>query len=100
MALQLDLAATPIGVAFNAAYARIQGVYVEKTQAFVTVGFYASQDARDGGAQPFMTKRLDFDGAKLPALSGALSGTAVDVTLTNFYDGLKQLPDFAGATDC
>jgi predicted GNAT family acetyltransferase len=56
----------------------------------VTVYGFASQEARESGAQPISAVKQQFTGDQYEA----------DVTRSIVYNWIKQLPQFAGATDC
>jgi len=99
MALRLSIENTSVGVAFSAAYARVEGIDIHYTSsedleshtlvlaAYVLVSFYATEEARFNNAQP--VHRQSF---RMSVPSGDL--------MPGVYNQLKTLPEFAEAEDC
>lgn len=88
MALKLNLAQTPIGIALPEAYARISNYDGSKSELLVRVAVYATADARGADARPIESRQHSLDPA---TLSGPL--------MPALYDALKTLPEYAGAMD-
>jgi len=99
MALRLNLENTAVGVAFNAAYAKVESVQVDYMpsedvelnalvlKAHALVRFYASEDARLNNAQPVHQQLF-----RMEVPSGDL--------MPGVYNYLKMLPEFENSEDC
>lgn len=92
MALSMNISKTKIGVAFSAAYARVQTVQVinhtlRGISVHVRVHVYATQTARAENADEVASI-----GVEIEMPSGDF--------LPGIYAALKKLPEFQGATDC
>ena len=92
MALSMNISKTKVGVAFSAAYARVQTVQVVNhalrgISVHVRVHVYATQAARNENADE--VARI---GVEIEMPSGDF--------LPGIYAALKKLPEFEGAIDC
>ena len=99
MALRLNLENTAVGVAFSAAYARIESIDVNYApseelevgtlvlQAHALVRFYATEDARLNNAKPVHQQLF-----RMEVPSGDL--------MPGVYNYLKMLPEFENSEDC
>jgi len=99
MALRLSIENTAVGVAFSAAYARVEGADIHYMPsedheshtlvlvAHVQVSFYATEEARFSNARPVHQQNF-----RMSVPSGDL--------MPGIYNYLKTLPEFAEAEDC
>lgn len=118
MALQLDLATTPVGIPLPNSYARIEFVRLLSADALIAVKFYANAEARQSDAQevdqrsyqtsvaslsvgalnaPRDTGEVDADGNSILAAPDPV--LVIDNPVQNAYMWLKQQHDFADALD-
>lgn len=88
MALQLNLATSPIGIALPAAYARVVSFSGTKVTTMAQVVFYTTSDAAGSNADS-----IDIQSYQLS--TAALTGDLIPA----IYAALKALPEFAGAVN-
>jgi len=92
MALQLNIDNSDIGVGFSAAYAKVSHVRVhnrdgDDIRVDIIVDVYASETARENNSQVVANWQFT-----IPMPTGDF--------LPAIYNALKEMPEFAGATDC
>jgi hypothetical protein len=87
MAIQIDLAASNVGVSFPTAYARITNIHGNKSGIQYRVAVFASADARQAGAREVSSAAF-YCAAPTENLFAAL------------YADLKTQPGFENSVDC